>query len=110
VHEAAAKAIARARAGEGPTILECKTYRHHGHFEGDTQTYKRPEDLKRFTGEQDPLNVFKAEVLKRNLLAEADLTRVEAKVRSDVAAALRFAQESPVPSLAELQTDVLVGV
>lgn len=107
VYDALAPAIARARAGHGPSLIECKTYRHYGHFEGDTQRYKRPEDMALYTGERDPLNVFKVNVLTRNLLTAADLTAVEEKVRQDVAAALKFAQESPLPVIADLETDVL---
>jgi acetoin:2,6-dichlorophenolindophenol oxidoreductase subunit alpha len=107
VYEAAGTAIVRARSGFGPTLLECKTYRHYGHFEGDTQTYKVKKDLDLFMGDRDPLAVFKATVLERGLLKADDLKQVEEKVQAEIAAALKFAQESPQPALADLQTDVL---
>ncbi len=107
VYEAAEAAIKRARAGGGPTLIECKTYRHYGHFEGDAQTYKKQEDVNLYMGDRDPIAVFKQTVLDRNLLNEEDLERIEAKVRRDVEEALQFAKESPEPVVADLETDVL---
>lgn len=107
VFEAAQAAIQRARTGGGPTLIECKTYRHYGHFEGDTQRYKMATDMALYTGERDPLHLFKSRVVTEGLLAEAELVEVERKVRADVAAAVRYAMESPDPTPAELETDVL---
>jgi pyruvate dehydrogenase E1 component alpha subunit len=109
VYEAAGVAISRARAGEGPSLVECKTYRHYGHFEGDAQRYKTPEETALYTGERDPIKVFQKTVLASGLLTEAELNEVEQKVRSEVAAALSFAYESPLPSAADLETDVLAA-
>jgi pyruvate dehydrogenase E1 component alpha subunit len=109
VYEAAGVAIRRARAGEGPSLVECKTYRHYGHFEGDAQRYKTPDEMALYTGERDPIKVFQKTVLASGLLTEAELNEVEQKVRDEVAAALSFAYESPLPSVADLETDVLAA-
>lgn len=72
VYEAASEAVRRARAGEGPTLIECKTYRHFGHFEGDTQKYKHESDVDLYMGNRDPIAVFKATVLELGLLTETE--------------------------------------
>lgn len=110
VYEAAGEAVRRARAGEGPTLIECKTYRHFGHFEGDTQKYKRASDVDLYMGNRDPVAVFKATVLERGLLQEEDLRQVEERVTAAVAAALEYAKASPLPSAADLETDVFAGI
>ena len=107
VHEAARTAIERARKGEGPTLIECKTYRHYGHFEGDTQRYKRLEDMELYTGQKDPLTLFKARVLSEGWLTKDDLAAVEEKVENAVKVAMAYAIESPDPLVADLETDVL---
>ena len=109
VHEAAHEAIARARAGHGPTLLECKTYRLNGHFEGDAQTYKIPEDQKKYQTELDPLKVFKENVLSRNLVTEDELQSIEDRTKAEVEAAVKFAEDSPYPEVQETFTDVYVN-
>ena len=109
VHEAAHEAITRARAGHGPTLLECKTYRLNGHFEGDAQTYKIPEDQKKYQTELDPLKVFKDNVLLHNLVSEDELQAIEDRTKTEVEAAVKFAEDSPFPEVQETFTDVYVN-
>ncbi len=109
VHEAAHEAITRARAGHGPTLLECKTYRLNGHFEGDAQTYKIPEEQKKYQTELDPLKVFKDNVLARNLVTEDELQAIEDRIKAEVEAAVKFAEDSPFPEVQETYTDVYVN-
>ena len=109
VHEAAHEAITRARAGHGPTLLECKTYRLNGHFEGDAQTYKIPEDQQKYQTELDPLKVFKENVLARNLVSEDELQAIEDRIKAEVEAAVKFAEDSPYPEVQETYTDVYVN-
>jgi len=109
VHEAAHEAITRARAGHGPTLLECKTYRLNGHFEGDMQTYKIPEEQKKYQTELDPLKVFKENVLARNLVTEDELQAIEDRAKTEVEAAVKFAEDSPFPEVQETYTDVYVN-
>lgn len=106
VYEAAGEAVRRARAGEGPSLIECKTYRMFGHFEGDTQTYKRPDDVESVMGRRDPIHLFRDTVVQRGLLGEAELDETDERARREVAAALDFAYTSPLPAVAELETDV----
>ena len=108
VHEAAAEAIARARRGEGPSTLEARTYRYFGHFEGDTIRYRTREEEESFKA-RDCLARFRAAVLEQGLLTEADLDAADRRSRDAIDSAVSFAEQSPLPSPAELLTDVYVG-
>jgi len=109
VYEAADQAVARARAGQGPTLLECKTYRFNGHFEGDAQTYKIATDQEKFQKEHDPIKLFQETVLRRGLITEAELKAIDKRVEEQIAAAVKFAEESPFPDVQETFTDVYVN-
>ena len=109
VHEAAGEAIARARDGQGPTLLECKTYRFNGHFEGDAQTYKVPEENEKYRTTLDPIKLFRENVLARNAVAENELQTVDERVQSAIDAAVAFAEDSPFPQAQETFTDVYVN-
>ncbi len=109
VHEAAGEAIARARAGQGPTLLECKTYRFNGHFEGDAQTYKVPEENEKYQTTLDPIKLFRENVLARKAVAEDELQGIDERVRSTIDAAVAFAEDSPFPQAQETFTDVYVN-
>ena len=109
VHEAAGEAIARARGGQGPTLLECKTYRFNGHFEGDAQTYKVPEENEKYRTTLDPIKLFRENVLARNAVAENELQVVDERVQSAIDAAVAFAEDSPFPQAQETFTDVYVS-
>ena len=109
VHEAAGEAIARARVGQGPTLLECKTYRFNGHFEGDAQTYKVPEENEKYRTTLDPIKLFRENVLARNAVAENELQVVDERVQSAIDAAVAFAEDSPFPKKQETFTDVYVN-
>ena len=109
VHEAAGEAIARARAGQGPTLLECKTYRFNGHFEGDAQTYKVPEENEKYQTTLDPIKLFRENVLTRKAVAEDELQIIDERVQSAIDAAVAFAEDSPFPQAQETFTDVYVN-
>jgi pyruvate dehydrogenase E1 component alpha subunit len=109
VYESAGEAISRARAGQGPTLLECKTYRFYGHYEGDQQTYKIATENERYQKERDPLKLFKDNVLARKLVNEAALKTIDDRVTAQIEEAVRFAEESPFPEVRETYTDVYVS-
>jgi pyruvate dehydrogenase E1 component alpha subunit len=108
VHAKAADAVARARRGEGPTLLECKTYRYFGHYVGDPLTYRAKDEGERVRATRDPLDLFERRVVAERRLGAADLRRVDDEVAAAVAAAVRFAEASPEPDPADLETDVYV--
>ena len=109
VHEATGEAIARARAGKGPTLLECKTYRFYGHYEGDQQTYKVATENEKYQKERDPIKLFKENVLARKLVSAAELKTIDDRVAAQIEAAVKFAEESPFPDVRETYTDVYVN-
>lgn len=108
VHEAVGEAVTRARRGEGPTLVEAKTFRYYGHFEGDPVTYYTDEMRAEFR-ERDPIARFRKTVLDRELLTEAELDEVDARVKRTIDDAVTFAEESPMPAPEELLTDVYVN-
>lgn len=106
VYKIAGEAIERARRGEGPTLIECRTYRNYGHFEGDEQKYKAPDGPEKEWADVDCLDVFKEEALKEGLLTEAEMDQIRDDAIAKVAAAVDYAKESPIPTPESLLEDV----
>lgn len=109
VYQAAEEAIQRARRGEGPTLIECMTYRNYGHFEGDAQTYKAEQEKKEHKQEKDAIIQFKKHLLTQQVLSENELASLEESVEKAIQRAVRFSEESPYPESSELLTDVYVS-
>jgi pyruvate dehydrogenase E1 component alpha subunit len=107
VYEAAQEAVKRAREGRGPSLLECKTYRYHGHFEGDQQLYK-DDEYKNTTRDRDPIKHFRTVVLDQGLLSSQDLDAIDKEVIAQIKDAVHFAETSPYPSVDDLLSDVYV--
>ncbi len=107
VYEAAQAAIDRARKGQGPSLIECKTYRYHGHFEGDQQLYKT-EELQQKMMERDPLKNLRETAIQQGLAMAQDFDAVDAQVKQKIDDAIAFADRSPYPALSEVDTDVYV--
>jgi acetoin:2,6-dichlorophenolindophenol oxidoreductase subunit alpha len=105
VYAASREAVARARAGEGPTLIEAKTFRFHGHVFGDADAYMDKGE-KEAAMARDPVPRFRAWLLEGGV-AESELAALEAAIDKEIDEAVAFAVESPVPDLAELHTDVL---
>lgn len=96
VHEAVKRAADRARAGEGPTFLEFKTYRYRGHSMSDPQKYRTKEEVEQWKM-RDPLEMVRHRILTNGIATEADLDVIDAKVKEVVEASVKFAEESPYP-------------
>ncbi len=109
VHEAAGEAIERARKGDGPSLLECKLNRYYGHFEGDAQTYRGPDEVKRLRETRDCLQLFKDRVNAAGLLEREALEALEEEARTAVDGAVTKAKAAPSPTVADLLTDVYVS-
>jgi len=105
VHEAVGEAVKRARRGEGPTLIECKTYRWRGHFEGDACTYRCVEELNEWMA-KDPIPRFEEKLVESGLVTATELEGIKAAVKKELDAALEFAQSSPLPELSALLEDV----
>lgn len=109
VYRVAKEAVKRARAGEGPTLIECITYRNYGHFEGDAQKYKKESEKQAHIQERDAIKLFRDYLTESRLLAEAELGQIEEAVEQSIQNAIRFAEQSPYPEAGELLTDVYVS-
>ncbi len=106
VYEAAGESIARARRGEGPTLLECKTYRFHGHNYGDPQQYRTREEIAAWADNQDAIKRLGAHLRAQDILTAEQDEALQARVAEDIQAAVQFADESPYPTPDELYKDV----
>ncbi len=108
VYEAAGEAIARARRGEGPTLIECKAFRYYGHFEGDNLSYYTEEE-KAGQKARDPIDKFTKGVIERKLLSKDELAKIDARAKEVLDEAVQLAEQSPYPALDEILTDVYVS-
>jgi len=105
VYEAARKAVERARTGKGPTLIECKTYRHKGHSRIDPAKYRPKDEVEEWL-RKDPIRHFKEKLLQTNTLLEAEIRQIETEVLTKIEEAVKFAIESPHPFAEEALEDV----
>ena len=108
VYEASGEAIARARRGQGPSLIEARASRYYGHFVGDPQRYKTKEEMEGYKA-RDPLEVFRKRVVGAGLISEAELAKIDIRAAEAVEEAVRFAEGSPFPAPEECLKDVYVS-
>lgn len=106
VYAAAGRAVERARAGEGPSAVECSTTRYFGHFEGDPQKYRAKGEVAEHRETRDCLKNFRARVAAEGWLDAAELDAIDREVLEQIDAAVSAAKNSPLPEPGELYTDV----
>lgn len=107
VHRAMDEAVQRARAGEGPTFLEMRTYRYKGHSMSDPQKYRTKEEVEEYKA-KDPLELVKHTILSEGYADEKWFEDMEAKIKAEVDESVKFSEESPWPDAHELYEDVYV--
>ncbi len=107
VAEAGARAVAHCRAGNGPYILELKTYRYRGHSMSDPAKYRTREEVSKMREERDPIDGLRRRILDGGYAGEDAIKAVDKEIRAIVNDAAKFAQESPEPDASELYTDIL---
>lgn len=107
VHEGIERAVKRARAGEGPSLLEIKTYRYRGHSMSDPAKYRTKEEVEEYK-DKDPINQVLATIQKNKWATDAEIEAINEKVKQEVEHCVQFAEESPWPSDDELLKDVYV--
>jgi pyruvate dehydrogenase E1 component alpha subunit len=107
VKEACEKAVAHARDGSGPVILEMKTYRYRGHSMSDPAKYRTREEVEKMRTDHDPIEQVRLRAIEKKWASEDDLKKIDAKVREIVNEAAEFATNDPEPDVAELWTDIL---
>ncbi|UXR33027.1 thiamine pyrophosphate-dependent dehydrogenase E1 component subunit alpha [Staphylococcus simulans] len=103
VYDAAKEAIERAKNGEGPTLIECDTYRKYGHFEGDEQKVKSKEDR---NADRNPTEEFRKYAIENDLLTEDEANEIERAAKKAVEDAVEFGENSELPDLDSLYKDV----
>ena len=109
VRKAGAAALAHAREGNGPFILEMMTYRYRGHSMSDPAKYRSKEEVAKMRQEHDPIDHLRDYLLQNKIADEAKLKDFDREIKEIVSAATEFAQQSPEPDPSELWTDVLVS-
>jgi pyruvate dehydrogenase E1 component alpha subunit len=107
VHEAVARAVKRARQGDGPTLLEIKTYRYKGHSISDPQKYRTKEEVDEYK-QKDPIQQVLSTILSKKYATQEEIDAINKRVGDTVAAAVKFAEESPWPDDSEVLKDVYV--
>ena len=100
------KAQKRALAGEGPSIIECKTYRWRGHWTGDPEVYRTKAEVEDWKENKDPIKRFKQYMLDNKLATEKELAQIEEDSAAEMAKATEFALNSPEPDPAHVMDDV----
>jgi TPP-dependent pyruvate/acetoin dehydrogenase alpha subunit len=105
VYQATQGALARARKGEGPTLIECKTYRWHGHSEHDKAFYRTKEELAMWKS-RDPIPTFAAYLKGLHELSDEQVADIEARVKATIDDAVEFAANAPDPDPADAATDL----
>ena len=106
VYDAVHDAVKRARAGEGPSAIESLVRRFGGHFSGDQQTYRRPEEIEATIRDKDVVKIFRARVIKAGLMGNGELDAIDGEIDAEIDAAVDSAEKAAMPSPSELLTNV----
>ncbi|MBS7705086.1 thiamine pyrophosphate-dependent dehydrogenase E1 component subunit alpha [Chelatococcus asaccharovorans] len=102
VAQASHEAVERARRGEGPSLIECKTYRYRGHSKSDRNRYRTKDEIDEWMANRDPIERYEAELSAFGIATAEELEAVREAVRAEIAAGIDFAKESPAPVVADL--------
>lgn len=111
VYEASSKSIQRARAGEGPTLIECKTYRWRGHHEGDPnqgKRYRTMDEVKEWM-EKCPIVRLEEKMLGEKVLTKAKMNKIREEIKMEIEEAEEFANQSPFPDAKDIYEDVFAS-
>lgn len=111
IYEVRAKtniAMERARKEHKPTVLEIDTYRYYGHSVADAnfKKYRTPEEIQSYKDNHDPINVFRTKLLVEGVLTDELIEKINSHAKEETAAAVKFAEDSPAPTIADISTDV----
>lgn len=109
VYEVAREAVGRARKGQGPTLIECKTWRWRGHFEGDPSVYKDPTDQEAWI-EKEPVKRYRTFLAENKVMTAEEMDAVDKRIDEEIDAAVKYAQESPLPQPEDVVKDVYTDI
>jgi pyruvate dehydrogenase E1 component alpha subunit len=107
VHEAVARAVKRARQGDGPTLLEIKTYRYKGHSISDPQKYRTKEEVDEYK-QRDPLQTVLDTIVSKKYATQEEIDAINKRVNDTVTESVKFAEESPWPDDSEVYKDIYI--
>jgi pyruvate dehydrogenase E1 component alpha subunit len=110
VAEASHAAAERARAGEGPTLIESKTYRYRGHSKSDRNRYRTKEEIEDWITNRDPILLFETELKEFGIIDDRGIEAVRESVKQEIADGIEFAKQSPAPELSDLDRYVYTEV
>ena len=101
-------AMERARKEHKPSLLEIDTYRYYGHSIADAnhKKYRTPEEIEHYKQNHDPISVFQRKLIAEGVLTDDMAAQINASARDEAAAAVKFADESPAPTIADISTDI----
>jgi pyruvate dehydrogenase E1 component alpha subunit len=103
VAEASHAAVERARAGEGPTLIESKTYRYRGHSKSDRNRYRTKEEIEDWISNRDPITLFEADLKEFGIVDDKDVEGIREAVRVEIEQGIEFAKASPSPDTSDLE-------
>jgi len=103
VAEAVHAAVSRARRGDGPTLIEAKTYRHRGHSKSDRNRYRTREEIDDWVTNRDPIKLFEAELKEFGIIDEQGIASIREETKSEIEAGIEFARNSPSPDVVDLE-------
>jgi pyruvate dehydrogenase E1 component alpha subunit len=106
VAEASHQAVARARAGEGPTLIESKTYRHRGHSKSDRNRYRTKEEIEDWMSNRDPITLFENELQEFGIIDRNGVEAIREAVAREIAEGIQFAKDSPSPDIRDVENFV----
>jgi TPP-dependent pyruvate/acetoin dehydrogenase alpha subunit len=109
VRKAVGEAVERARKGEGPSLVENKTYRYRGHFEGDPQRYRAQTEIEKFRNKEDPIQRFKKLLKKEGILSDKEEKAMRGEVTLQIEEAVSYAKSAPLPRPEEALEDLFVN-
>jgi pyruvate dehydrogenase E1 component alpha subunit len=107
VHRAISKAAKRARSGEGPSLLEFRTYRFKGHSMSDPAKYRTKEELEHYK-DKDPIEQVKNMILKKKILTKEQINDIDLGIKDQVKKSVEFSEKSPYPKKEDVFSDVYV--
>lgn len=109
VYEVAKETVDRARKGQGPTLIECKTWRWRGHFEGDPGTYKDPKEQEAWM-DKEPVGRYRTFLEENGVMTSDETSAIDTMIDDEIDAAIAFASESPLPKPEDVVKDVYTDI
>lgn len=109
VYEVAKEAVDRARKGQGPTLIECKTWRWRGHFEGDPGTYKDPKEQEAWM-DKEPVGRYRTFLEENGVMTSDETSAIDTMIDDEIDAAIAYASESPLPKPEDVVKDVYTDI